>query len=220
MSEDNNRYKNGKIYTIRYINDDSLIYVGSTIQPLYKRFHEHKRKCFNEKNKEYNKILYVKIRETNNINDWYIELYEDYPTTSKENLLKREGEVIREIGSLNKIISGRTGTEYRENNKDKILEYHKEYYKSNEDKIKQDRKEYYENNKDTIKERDKKYYNSNKDKILESNRQYREDNKEQIKERRSVIITCTCGCQIRKQELTRHQQTNKHKKLVSSNNSI
>ncbi len=25
------KYKNGKIYTIRYKNDDSLIYVGSTI---------------------------------------------------------------------------------------------------------------------------------------------------------------------------------------------
>ena len=30
------KYKNGKIYTIRYKNDDSLIYVGSTIQPLFK----------------------------------------------------------------------------------------------------------------------------------------------------------------------------------------
>ncbi len=31
------KYKNGKIYTIRHKNDDSLIYVGSTIQPLFKR---------------------------------------------------------------------------------------------------------------------------------------------------------------------------------------
>ncbi len=31
MTEDNNRYKNGKIYTIRYRNDDSLIYVGSSV---------------------------------------------------------------------------------------------------------------------------------------------------------------------------------------------
>ena len=35
------KYKNGKIYTIRYKNDDSLIYVGSTIQPLFKRWFEH-----------------------------------------------------------------------------------------------------------------------------------------------------------------------------------
>ncbi len=31
------KYKNGKIYTIRYKNDNSLIYVGSTVQPLFKR---------------------------------------------------------------------------------------------------------------------------------------------------------------------------------------
>jgi len=37
------KYKNGKIYTIRYKNDDSLIYVGSTIQPLFKRWYKHKQ---------------------------------------------------------------------------------------------------------------------------------------------------------------------------------
>ena len=31
-------YKNGKIYTVRCKNDNSLIYVGSTIQPLFKRW--------------------------------------------------------------------------------------------------------------------------------------------------------------------------------------
>jgi hypothetical protein len=165
MSEDNNRYKNGKIYTIRYRNDDSLIYVGSTTQPLYKRFHGHKISCLNEKSKEYNKTLYVKIRETNNINDWYFELYEDYPTTNKENLLKREGEVIREIGTLNKVISGRTNKEYYEDNKDKIKEKDKKYYDSNKDKVLVRHKEYRDDNIDKIKEIQKKYYNENKDKF-------------------------------------------------------
>ena len=36
-------YSNGKIYTIRNRNDDTKIYVGSTSQPLYKRFHQHKK---------------------------------------------------------------------------------------------------------------------------------------------------------------------------------
>ena len=55
-----NKYANGKIYTIRYKNDNNLIYGGSTIQPLYKRFADHKRKTNNEKSKEYNKKLYQK----------------------------------------------------------------------------------------------------------------------------------------------------------------
>jgi hypothetical protein len=44
-----NEYKNGKIYTIRYTNDDTLIYVGSPTQPLYKRFMDHKKSVTNEK---------------------------------------------------------------------------------------------------------------------------------------------------------------------------
>ncbi len=66
------KYKNGKIYTIRCKNDDTLIYVGSTVQPLFKRWHQHKKNLNNEK---YNNILlYQKIRETN-IEDWYILNY-------------------------------------------------------------------------------------------------------------------------------------------------
>ena len=60
MSDDK-RYKNSKIYTIRYRNDNSLIYVGSTTQPLYKRWYEHKIKCFNENNRSYNYYVYQKF---------------------------------------------------------------------------------------------------------------------------------------------------------------
>ena len=55
-----NKYNTGKIYTIRNKNDDNLIYVASTIQPLHKRFFEHKQTANNEKSKEYNKKLYQK----------------------------------------------------------------------------------------------------------------------------------------------------------------
>jgi hypothetical protein len=52
-----NKYENGKIYTLRCHDDQTLIYVGSTTQPLYKRFYEHKQKCNKENNEEYNKLL-------------------------------------------------------------------------------------------------------------------------------------------------------------------
>ena len=35
--------------------------------------------------------------------EWYIELYENYPCANIEEILKRENEVIREIGTLNTI---------------------------------------------------------------------------------------------------------------------
>ncbi len=54
-------------------------------------------------------------------------LFEDFPTDRKEQLNKREGEVISEIATLNKNIAGREykgyQKEYFENNKDKIKEY-------------------------------------------------------------------------------------------------
>ena len=93
-----NKYKNGKIYTIRNRNDNDLIYVGSTVQPLYKRFIGHKSAAKNPKYEHM--LLYKKMNETN-INDWYIELYEDVPCDRKEQLTRREGQVIREIGTLN-----------------------------------------------------------------------------------------------------------------------
>ena len=32
--------------------------------------------------------------------DWYIELYEDFPCERRKQLLEREGEIIRKIGTL------------------------------------------------------------------------------------------------------------------------
>jgi hypothetical protein len=61
-----NKYKNGKIYTIRNRNDDTLIYVGSTVLPLYKRFSNHK--IDSKKQKHENRQLYIKMNETD-IND-------------------------------------------------------------------------------------------------------------------------------------------------------
>ena len=66
-------YSKGQIYTIRCRTDDTKIYVGSTIQPLYKRFYSHKidskkEKCMNVK-------LYIEVN--GNWDDWYIELYEN-----------------------------------------------------------------------------------------------------------------------------------------------
>ena len=81
MSDDNNKFKNGKIYTIRNRNDNSLIYVGSTVQPLYKRWDQHKRTLKNEKTN--NILLYSKIQEFG-IEKFYIELFENFNCNSKK----------------------------------------------------------------------------------------------------------------------------------------
>ncbi len=126
-------YSKGKIYTIRSRNDDSLIYVGSTIQPLCVRWGEHKRKSRN--GKEIKKYLYQTVNGC--WEEWFIELYETFACNSKEELQKREGEIIREIGTLNTRIEGRTKKQWYIENADKIKEQKKKYYNKNADKIKQ-----------------------------------------------------------------------------------
>ena len=183
-----NKYKYSKIYTIRHKNDDSLIYVGSTIQTLYQRWSMHKAACLHLK---YQTPFYKKMREYD-INDWYIALYEDIECENKEQLLKREGEVIKEIGTLNKGIAGNSDTEYN----------------------KQTRKELYEKNKEKYQETQKKYYEINKEKYQEYQKEYIEANKEKIqeyyKENWSVKMTCECGCIFTTKNKIRHDKTKKH----------
>jgi hypothetical protein len=140
-------YSKGKIYTIRCRNDATLIYVGSTIQPLAKRWGQHKAQYL----KTPNYILYQAI--DNNWDNWYIELYEPFPCNCKEELCKKEGEVIRLIGNLNFEIAGRTQKEYHEENKEKIIEYQKEYRENNREKLNENGKIFYENNKNKINEK-------------------------------------------------------------------
>ena len=127
------RYENGRIYTIRCRYDDTLIYVGSTIEKyLSKRMSKHR----------YSKSCEVCKYINDDWDNWYIELYEDYPCDNRHQLSRREGEIIRQIGTLNKRIEGRTNKEYIEDNKEKYLEYRKKY-----------NKEYYQDNRDIILER-------------------------------------------------------------------
>ena len=80
--KDINIYNNSKIYTIRFKSDNNLIYVGSTTQPLHKRWYGHKIRCHDDK---YNHmLLYNKINEFG-LDNFYIELYENYNCNSKEN---------------------------------------------------------------------------------------------------------------------------------------
>jgi hypothetical protein len=93
------KYESGKIYTIRCIKNDNHIYVGSTIEKrLSARFSKHKNHI------HCSLYQFINNQENNtNWNDWYIELYEEYPCNSKMELVKRENEIIRLIGTINKI---------------------------------------------------------------------------------------------------------------------
>ena len=174
MAEIDNRYCRGMIYTIRNIKDDAMIYVGSTINTLSKRFDNHKRDC------KTNKLSLYSYIENSDWTDWYIELYEAYPCNNKKELNRREGEVIREIGTINKNIAGRT------------------------------KKEYYKDNFENIKERSTKNYYSNIKKKKEYNNNYYKENTDKILEQKKIKGCCNiCGALCLKASLIRHQKTKK-----------
>lgn len=176
-------YQNGKIYKLWSPEGDN-IYIGSTTQPLYARFHHHKKNLTCS-----SKILFEKY------NDVKIELIECCPCDNKEELNKKEGEYIRKLDCVNKTIAGRTNAEYKKDNKEKINEKRKEYCENNKKKIKEHSKKYYENNKEKIKEYKKEYYENNTDKI---------------KERRMQKITCECGRNITLANKAQHEKRKVH----------
>lgn len=82
-------YNNGKIYLLKYRNDNNLFYVGCSTQQLNKRLQQHRRNYYSR-----NYYLYKKMRDTNDIKNWYIELYENFPCSSKYELEAKEKEII------------------------------------------------------------------------------------------------------------------------------
>lgn len=139
MGEIDERYKRGKIYTVRCRYDDSMIYVGSTIHSLAKRIGAHRRAKDNHATNLYNVVQ-------DDWSNWYIELYENFPCNNKQELERREGQVIREIGSINKKIAGRTKEEYHKENYERDLQILKDWRIKNNDKIKKN----YEDNREEI----------------------------------------------------------------------
>jgi hypothetical protein len=169
-------YSKSKIYTIRCQSDDSLIYVGATIQPLSVRLGEHKRSQCTSINK------YINNPENNTTwDDWYIELFEVFPCECKMELCKREGEIIREIATINRIgyyvDRKEYKKEYDQQNKEVISAYKKEYHERNKDVRLAYKKEQYEQNKDVVLAKKKEYYEQNKDTILAKQKEYRERKK-------------------------------------------
>ena len=177
-------YHSGKIYCIRnYVDDD--IYIGSSCQPLSKRMAWHRDARKRDRTKHL--LMYQKMN-TIGIEKFYIELIENYPCHSKEELLKREGEVIRDMKPvMNSRIEGRTS---------------KERYIDQIEERKEGFKIYYQNNKDTIKQK---------------NQTYHQENKEAISKKRGVQISCDCGGCYTLRHKARHLKTAIHQNYLNNN---
>jgi hypothetical protein len=167
--QDKRDYSRGEIYTITSPSSND-VYVGSTIKSLRDRMEGH---ISNWKNG----LGLGKHKEiVKDINDWNIRSFELYSCNNLEELLNREGEVIKEIGTLNKKISGKNNKECNiEKTKNKKI-----YYEEQQDNMniyienqKEDLKKYIENQKDDL----KKYIEKEKDdlkKYIEEQKDFKE----------------------------------------------
>lgn len=121
-------------------------YIGSTFLPLTTRFSIHKSAHKKGTLTSRSKQLFDLDHES-----CYIEPIEELDVLDRIALSKREGFYIRErINDLvNCKIEGRTLTEYKKDNKEKINTYHREYQRhyriDNKEKIQAYQKEYQAN---------------------------------------------------------------------------
>ena len=146
-------FTNCKMYKISNdYNDD--IYVGSTCDTLIKRFSYHKRG--RNSVKWDNHPLFTLMREIGT-ERFAIYLIEDYSCNNKYELGQREGYWIRQIGTLNKRIEGRTSKEYYQDNMENRKEHQKQYYIENAEKVKEYQKQYKTENTEKVKEYQKQY---------------------------------------------------------------
>ena len=184
-------YSKAKIYQI--INDVSddiyiYIYIGATCQPLSKRMAEHRISLKSKRDKHIK--LYQKMSEIG-VGHFRIELIKETPCENIEQLRAIEGKYIRELGTLNSQVAGRTGSDY-------CKEFRERYYPQ--------KKAYRENKRDVLNENNREYYNERKGEICEKN-------KKRYDEITSVKMTCdVCGTVHNKKNKPLHLRSKKHKK--------
>jgi len=144
---------------------------------------------------------YISAFEIMKFDDCYIELYEAYPCNNKNELFKREGEVIRELKHecVNIAVAGQTRVDYRKSIKAHKTQYDKEYLKTNRSQIYQKNSAYRESHKAEISARDKAY---------------REKNAAELKKK----IPCACGCPYSKATKWYHQKSQKHQAHAQTRN--
>ena len=126
-------------------------YYGSTYENLQKRFwrHKHIYKDYLQGKNSYIHSICLLFDEFG-VDNCKIELVELYPTTSKIELLQREGHYIKNNDCINKVVAGRTSAEYYQDNKEQCVKWNKDWHSKNREKANQRKRENYKKNIDTL----------------------------------------------------------------------
>ena len=199
-----NRYENGKIYKIT-CDDNDLIYYGSTCMPLSKRLCQHKRNYKSFLKGNYCNLTSFQIVKYTTCK---IELVEDFKCNTKLELETRERYFIENNECVNRCIPAKRQLvnskeyyqEYRDNNKQKLNDYHKKWRTGNDkykETLKKADRKYKEKNRALLNERAKKHYLKIKHKLSEKH-------------------NCECGGHYTNKHKNEHMKTKKHLKYINS----
>ncbi len=168
------------------------IYVGST-KAFRQRKKNHKERSLSENNK-----LYNTIRENGGWDNWemkYLEECDNNIDTFIKAKIKEEEWRVKLNANLNTNVCFSSEEHKKEKKKEADIKYR-------------------EKNKEIIKERLNKWKEENKERYRECKHNHDIKNKEKIEEKRSQKVICDCGCEVRKDCLTRHKKSNKHLNLI------
>lgn len=161
-------------------------YYGSTSMKESRRLYSHK--C--NSNKTTSKQIIDRGNYTFNI-------VERLESPTKQELLLKEKEYIKNNECINKCSPIRTEEELKEY----TVQYKQEYYTKHQEDLKKYCRE---------------WYYSNKDKVLELRKKRYETNKEQISEVRKQKLICDCGDEYTIQNKSRHCKAKKHIAYIES----
>ncbi len=178
-------YSKGKLYKMASPNTDK-IYIGSTTKKyLCQRIGTHRTQYKRYQN---GKTHYLTSFEILGKGGAYIELIENFPCKTKDELHAREGQLIRENKDtcVNHVIPGRTDEQY------------------------------YMDNKDIILAKNQEYRDSNRDIILDGLKKYKASHKEERKAYDKIKFTCSCGKVLSQGNKSNHQKTKRHLEKIGS----
>jgi hypothetical protein len=148
-------YQHSKIYKI-WSPSKNLVYYGSTVQTISQRLTDHLTKYKTNNRGNCSSCLVLDCE------DYRIELVEYYPCNNKQQLLKKEGEYIKNNKCVNERIAGRTPKEYKKEHAQHGIEYRKNYRENHKEELKEKNKIYSKENKEIINLKQRRYTQTKK----------------------------------------------------------
>ena len=131
---------------------------------------------------------------------------------NKDQLRREEDKHICQSLSDPKCLNCRREIITKEELKEHLTNY---YYKNQKDIIAKSR-EYYHKHKEENKQLRHQYNLDHRQQKHDYDQKYREQNREKIMERKSQTIICSCGEEVCREHIQRHQKTKLHNNLINN----